>query len=146
MAPRPGLPYNPFVFSNERLGMRWVVPVVLLLVAFIHVLPLIGVLGAARLEALYGIPVQEPNLAVLLRHRAVLFGLLAAFLAFAAFHPPLHRLALVAGWASVVSFLVLAHLEGPVNAALTTVVRADALALGLLVLGTAVHVWRPPPA
>lgn len=137
MAPRPGLPYNPFVFSNERLGMRWVVPVVLLLVAFIHVLPLM---------ALYGIPVQEPNLAVLLRHRAVLFGLLAAFLAFAAIHPPLHRLALVAGWVSVVSFLVLAHLEGPVNAALTTVVRADALALGLPVLGTAVHVWRPPPA
>ena len=125
--------------------MRWVVPVVLLLVAIIHALPVMGALGAARLEALYGISVQEPNLAVLLRHRAVLFGLLAAFLAFAAFHPPLHRMALVAGWVSVVTFLVIAQLEGPVNPALTTVFRVDVLALGLLMVGTAVHVWRPLP-
>lgn len=126
--------------------MQWVVPGVLLLVAGIHLLPLVGVLGAARLEGLYGIPVQEPNLAVLLRHRAVLFGLLAAFMATAAFHPPLHRLALVAGWVSVVSFLAIAALEGPVNAALATVVRVDGGALVLLVVGTAVHLWRPTPA
>ena len=72
--------------------MRFVVPAVLLLVAAIHALPLLGVLGAARISGLYGIAVDDPNLEILMRHRAVLFGLLAAFLAYAAFHRALHGL------------------------------------------------------
>ena len=47
-------------------------------------LPLAGVLGAGRLSALYGIAFEEPNLVLLMRHRAVLFGLLGVFLAIAA--------------------------------------------------------------
>ncbi|MFM8769618.1 MAG: phosphopantetheine adenylyltransferase [Rubrivivax sp.] len=119
--------------------MRHVVPAVLLIVALIHALPLAGVLGAAKLSSLYGITVQDPNLEILMRHRAVLFGLLAAFLAYAAFHRPLHGTALVAAGVSVVSFLVLAALAGTYNAALSTVVKADIVALVLLVLGTVVH-------
>jgi hypothetical protein len=75
----------------------------------------------------------------LLRHRAILFGLLAAFLAYAAARPELHRLALVAGFVSVVSFLVLAQPTSSLNSALTTVVRADWLALALLVVGAIAH-------
>ena len=119
--------------------MRDIVPAVLLLVALIHLLPLAGVLGAAKLSSLYGIPVQDPNLEILMRHRAVLFGLLAAFLAYAAFHRPLHGLALVAAGVSVVSFLVLAAMVGSYNAALSTVVKADIVALVLLVAAAAVH-------
>jgi hypothetical protein len=58
--------------------MRFVVPAVLLIVALIHALPLVGVMGAAKLTQLYGIDVQDPTLELLLRHRAILFGLLAA--------------------------------------------------------------------
>ena len=119
--------------------MSSVVPAVLKLVALIHLLPLAGVLGAAKLSSLYGIPVQDPNLEILMRHRAVLFGLLAAFLAYAAFHRPLHGLALVAAGVSVVSFLVLAAMVGSYNAALSTVVQADIVALVLLVVAAAVH-------
>ena len=119
--------------------MRYIVPAVLLIVALIHVLPLAGVLGAAKLSSLYGITVQDPNLEILLRHRAVLFGLLAAFLAYSAFYRPLHGLALVAAGVSVVSFLVLAAMAGTYNAALSTVVKADVVALVLLAVGTAVH-------
>jgi hypothetical protein len=122
--------------------MRIIVPAVLLLVAAIHALPLLGVLGAARLSQLYGIPVQDANLELLLRHRAVLFGLLAAFLAYAALRPDLHRLGLIAGLISVASFLVLAPPAAALNAAITTVVRVDGLALVLLVLGAAVHLKR----
>jgi hypothetical protein len=121
--------------------MRFVVPVVLLLVALIHALPLVGVLGAAKLTQLYGIDVQDPTLELLLRHRAVLFGLLAAFLAYAAIRPELHRLALVAGFISVASFLVLARLASAYNPELSTVVRADWLALVLLAAGAVAHQW-----
>jgi DNA-binding transcriptional MerR regulator len=123
--------------------MRFIVPSVLILVAAIHALPVMGVIGAAKLSQLYGITVQDPNLELLLRHRAVLFGLLAAFLAYAAVRPELHRIALVAGFVSVVSFLVLAEPTSSLNTALVTVVRADCLALALLVVGTIAH-FRVP--
>jgi hypothetical protein len=119
--------------------MKFIVPAVLLLVALIHALPLAGVVGAAKLSSLYGIAVQEPNLEILLRHRAVLFGLMAAFLAYSAFHRHLHTLALVAGTVSVVAFLVLAVLVGDNNAAVSTVVKADILALVLLVIAAGAH-------
>jgi hypothetical protein len=119
--------------------MRHEVALTLFLVALIHAMPAIGLIGAGRLSALYGIAVEEPNLELLLRHRAVLFGLLAAFLAYAAVHPELHRIALTAGFVSVASFLILAHLIGGHNAALLTVVRVDWFALAVLIAGTAVH-------
>lgn len=122
--------------------MRYVVPTVLLLVALIHALPLAGVLGAGKLSSLYGIPVQDPNLEILMRHRAVLFGLLAAFLAYAAFHRPLHSLALLAGGVSVASFLVLAVVVGGYNPALATVVKVDAAAAVLLTAGALVHLRK----
>jgi hypothetical protein len=68
-----------------------------------------------------------------MRHRAVLFGLLAAFLAYAAFHRHLHSLALIAAAVSVVAFLALAISVGNYNSALSTVVKADILALALLI-------------
>jgi hypothetical protein len=123
--------------------MRWVVPSVLCIVALIHALPVMGVLGGSQLSKLYGLPVEDPNLQIVLRHRAVLFSLLAAFMAYAIARPDLHRLALVAGWVSVSSFLVLAHAVGGYNAALITVVRVDVLALALLAAATVVHFVHP---
>lgn len=122
--------------------MRFVVPVVLVLVALIHALPIVGVLGVNQLARLYGISVTDPNVELLLRHRAVLFGLLAAFLVYAAVRPELHRAALAAGFVSVVSFLVLSHLVGDYNAALATVVRVDWIALALLVAGAVAHALK----
>lgn len=123
--------------------MRFVVPAVLLLVALIHALPLVGVVSAARVSGLYGIAIQDPSLEILMRHRAVLFGLLAFFLAYAAFHPHLHGLALLAAGASVGSFLALAVSVGGYNPALSTVVKVDLSALALLVAAAGVHLaWR----
>lgn len=121
------------------------VPGVLVLVALVHALPALGALGAAKLTALYGVPVDEPNLEILLRHRAVLFGLLAAFLAWAAFDPALHRLALVAGLVSVGSFLGTAARVGQLNLSLLRVFKVDVGALVLLLLALAVHLRSSRP-
>ena len=125
--------------------MRFVVPSVLCAVALIHLLPLVGVWSAARVASLYGIAVQDPNLELLLPHRAVLFGLLAAFLAVAAFQRPLHGWALAAGGVSVGAFLLLALTVGPVNGALATMVKVDWVALALLAVGTWVHLRGSGP-
>ena len=119
--------------------MRYLIAASLLVAAIIHLLPLVGVLGAERLSTLYGIAVQEPNLVLLMRHRAVLFGLLGVFLAIAAFRPAWRSAAFVAGLVSVVSFLALAWSGGGYNAAIDRVVIADVVALACLLVGGGVH-------
>ena len=120
--------------------MRHVVSAALLAVALIHVLPVSGVLGAEQLAQLYGIGVAEPNVEILLRHRAVLFGILGAWLAAAAFLPVLQPAAFMAGLASVGSFLVVAWQVGGYNAQVSRVVVADLVAFVGLAVGLAAYV------
>lgn len=121
--------------------MRYLVSTMLVVVAVIHLLPLSGVLGAARLNALYGIAFDEPNLEILMRHRAVLFGLLGAFLLFAAFRPTLQVAAFIGGFVSVLSFLYLAWLVSAYNAHVGRVFTADIIALVCLVIGAVAYAY-----
>ena len=125
--------------------MRSFVTIAVLLVALIHALPLLGVLGAARLTGLYGIALADPNLEILLRHRAVLFGMVATFLAYAAFKPEIHRLALTGGLLSVGSFIALTILVGRPNRALQTVFRVDNAALVVLLAAGVAHLRASMP-
>lgn len=122
--------------------MRYVVPVALLITALIHALPLLGLTGGARLANLYGIADMDASLEILLRHRAVLFGLLAAFLVYAAFNRELHGIALAGASISVVSFLALAFGTGGYNQAVATVVKVDVIAAVALAAGWYAHLNR----
>ena len=119
--------------------MRHLISAMLIVVAIIHLLPLSGVLGGERLSALYGIRFDEPNLEILMRHRAVLFGLLGGFMFYAAFKSSYQRAAFLAGLVSVVSFLVLAWSVGGYNAEVGRVFVADIVALVCLVAGAAAY-------
>lgn len=116
--------------------MEYVISAGLLIAAVIHLLPVSGMLGRTQLEKLYGIAVDTPDLEILMRHRAVLFGLLGTFLLYAAFRPALQAPALTAGFVSVVSFLWIAQSTGKYNAQLARVFTADIIALASLVIGT----------
>ena len=117
--------------------MRYVVSAMLFVVGIIHLLPLSGVLGVDQLASLYGVTVAEPNSALLLRHRAVLVGVLGVFLIAAAFRSSLQRAAFAAGLASVVSFLWLAWPVSILNTQLTRVFYVDVVALVCLCAGSA---------
>jgi hypothetical protein len=115
----------------------------LLVAAAIHLMPVIGVLGAVRLESLYGLGMSDPSLQILMRHRAVLFGLLGAFLLLAAFRRALQGTALLVAAISIVAFLVLAWSVGDYNAAVGRVVRADLVALLAIAIAAVAHWTRP---
>lgn len=121
--------------------MRYLVSAMLVVVAVIHLLPLSGVLGGERLAALYGMPFNDPNLAILMRHRAVLFGLLGLFLLFAAFRPQFQVVAFIAGFVSVVSFLWLAWSTGGYNMQIVRVFTADIVALACLIIGFVAYLY-----
>jgi hypothetical protein len=106
----------------------------LIVAAVVHLLPLSGVLGAPRLAALYGVAIDDPTLLVLMRHRAVLFGVLGAFMLHAAWSPPLQAWALGAGFVSTTSFVWIAMHGGVLTLPLRTVMWIDvAIAVALLV-------------
>ncbi|HSW07269.1 phosphopantetheine adenylyltransferase [Aquabacterium sp.] len=117
--------------------MRHLIAACLLIASLIHLLPALGVLGAERLAQLYGLNLSEPNLLILMRHRAVLFGVVAGLLLWAVLAPALRPAAFAAGLASVLSFLVLARMSGDHNAQLARVVMVDWFALGVLAAGAA---------
>ncbi len=121
--------------------VRYLIPTMLIVAGLIHLLPLSGVLGSERLASLYGVSFSEPNLAILMRHRAVLFGLLGVFLIFAAFRPMLRTIAFLAGLVSVVSFLWIAAAVGNYNEQIGRVVMADVVALVCLIIGFAGHLY-----
>lgn len=123
------------------MTLRYLVTAMLLVAALIHLLPLSGVLGVHRLTALYELPFEEPNLAILMRHRAVLFGMVGVFLALAAFRPGWQAAGLLVGLLSVLSFLGLAWSVGGYNAQLARVVLADQVALVCLLVGAVAYVW-----
>ncbi|MGE0104857.1 MAG: phosphopantetheine adenylyltransferase [Blastocatellales bacterium] len=120
--------------------MRYIATIMLVVVSVIHLLPLTGVLGPERLTELYGISFSDPNLEIVMRHRAVLFGLIGAFLLYAAFQPSVRLLAFIAAFVSVASFLWLAWSVGNYNTQLGRVFTADIIALACLVIGFGAHV------
>lgn len=117
--------------------MRRVVSALFVVVALVNLLPLSGLLGAARLEALYGMPIQDAGLVLLMRHRAVLFGLVGGLLLAAAVWPSLRRTAATLGLGSMLSFVALAVPPGAYGVALQRVFWVDVAASLLL----AVAVW-----
>lgn len=124
-------------------GEEWALRVLLVVVAVIHFMPLSGVLGADALTRLYGLDFSSPDLQILMRHRAVLFGLLGGLLAASAIRPGLRGVAMLAGFISVLSFLGLALTSESYGDPVARVVLADIVALGCLV-GAALLQWRRP--
>ena len=110
----------------------------MLVVAVIHLLPISGFFGVEQLASLYEIKITDGNLEILMRHRAILFGILGGFLAYAAFTPAIQPIAFLAAFISVASFFFLAFSVGEFNDAIRKVVIADIVAsvslLGAIVL------------
>lgn len=123
--------------------MKYLVSAALIVVGLIHLAPMTGAFGPAWLEKLYGLPIGEPNLEILMRHRAILFGLLGAFLIAAAFKRELQAIAFAAGLVSVASFVWLAWSVGGYNPHLERVVTVDLVALASLGVGGAAYLFRP---
>jgi hypothetical protein len=115
--------------------MQYVSIVALLVAGIIHLLPIPGVMGASTLARLYGIDVKEPNTAILLQHRALLFGMLGVLMLSAIALPWLRVTALTVALFSAASFIVVAMAVGKYNSAIGRVVVADVVASVLLAAG-----------
>lgn len=133
--------FNLATKRDEGVTMK-IVSVVLFIVGVIHLLPAKGVLGSDVIAELYGVSVVDQDAELLMRHRAVLFGLLGAFMIFAAFQVHYQAAALVAGLVSTVSFVVLSWLIGKPGELVFRVVIIDWIAVALLVVAVLALAWK----
>ena len=82
-------------------------------------------LSAQRLEAGYSVTLAGNDLAILMRHRALLFGILGAFIIYSAFNPFYQLPAMIMGGVSMVGFAWLVIATGGYNEAIGRVLLAD---------------------
>ena len=104
----------------------------MLLVGVINFLPVLGVLSADRIAAAYDVEVVGSDMEILLRHRALLFGIVGGFVLYSLYNPALQGAALTLAGISMVGFLVLVFSVGGHNAALNRIVIADVAGIACL--------------
>ena len=108
----------------------------LFVAGIINVLPALIAFLPAKIPEAYGIAIPDANYELLLRHRAVLFGLVGGLMIYGAITKKYYDLATLAGLISMVSFLLLYFMmNGSINKALTKVMWIDVFAVILLVIG-----------
>ena len=114
--------------------MSWFGIAGLLVAGVINLLPLPGAFGASALARLYDIRTTDPNLLIMLRHRASVFAIIGALLLGAIWRPELQAAAILAGLASALSLAVIALQTGGYSPALRRVVIADFIAIAALIV------------
>jgi hypothetical protein len=120
--------------------MRAISTALILVAGILNLAPAIGVLSVERLHSLYGVSIEDPNLAILMRHRAVLFAIIGGLLIVSVFHAALRPVALAVGVVSMGSFVVLALLVGDYSSALRRILVVDvAASLGLVLAAILEH-------
>lgn len=102
----------------------------------INFIPSLAVFLPAKIKTAYGIEIPDANYELLLRHRAVLFGIIGGLMIYAAITKKYYDLATVFGLISMVSFLALYFLgNGAINAEISKVMKIDVFAIIVLLIG-----------
>ena len=94
-------------------------------VGLLNLYPAIGAISVEQIANLYGIKIDSPDLETLMRHRAVMLGLVGGFLLLAAFRSSLQAVAASIGLVSMSSFVLIAFLVGGFGEEINSVVIAD---------------------
>jgi len=106
----------------------------LVVVGLINFMPVIGVISAQKLESAYSVAITGNDLAILMRHRALMFGILGAFILYAAFNPLYQPAAMIIGGASMFGFAILVLASGGYNEAIGKVFVVDIVGIVFLVV------------
>ena len=112
--------------------MRYVWILLVLIASAINLMPVTGAFAPERMSALYGVNLDDPNLEILMRHRALLFGIVGGLLVAAVLRPSLRTLAYVVGFASMVSFLIVAWGVGGYSTSIEQVMLMDGIGIAAL--------------
>ena len=110
--------------------MSKAITICLVIVGLINFIPVIGVLGAGNIQAAYGISLTSEELMILMRHRALLFGIIGGFILYAAFVRAYQLVAMTMAAISMIGFVVLVYTSGDYNGQISRVMTIDIVGIG----------------
>ena len=116
--------------------------VIFVAVGLLNLYPLIGAISVEKLTGLSGVPFDSPDLVILMRHRAILFGLLGGYLLYAAFRPSLQITAALVGLTSMASFTALAYLSNGIGPEIQKVALADTIGSIAILIALIIALWQ----
>ena len=117
--------------------MNIAISIFLLLVGLINFLPIIGVISAEKLSSAYSIELIGNDLIILMRHRALLFGLIGGFIIFSVFNPAYQIAAMVMAAISMLGFLYFVWVAADYNGAISKIAMIDLVGLVCLAIAVA---------
>lgn len=89
-----------------------------------------------KISIAYGIQIPDSNYELLLRHRAILFGIVGGMMIYSALTKKYYSVSVVMGLVSMISFLILSQLiSGDINPELQKVKTIDIIGIVILLLG-----------
>ena len=106
----------------------------LFLVGVINFLPIVGILSLDKINQAYGLSVDDNSLAILLRHRALLFGLIGGFVIYSVFKPQYQIASIVLAAISMLGYLYFFWFIGDSNPVLLKIAQADIVGIVLLIV------------
>ncbi|MGB7406441.1 MAG: hypothetical protein WA906_12180 [Pacificimonas sp.] len=125
----------------DGILLRAVTALLFVIVGIVNLLPVTGMLGTERMASAYRVSIDTPDLAILMKHRAMLFAIVGGLLIASAFRPELRTVATMVGLVSMLGFAVIYFSEGG-NSALARIAWIDIIASLALVLAYSLHLFR----
>ena len=109
----------------------------------INFIPSILAFFPEKISQSYGIPVPDANYELLLRHRAIMLGIIGGAMIYSALSKKNYNLSIVIGLISMVSFLILYYsMNAPINPELTKVMQFDIVGIVILLIAVGVYKLR----
>lgn len=116
--------------------MEIIFRIILGLVGIVNFIPCLAAILPAKIQTAYGIDLPDANFELLLRHRAVMLGMIGGLMIYAAITKKYYDLATLLGLISMLSFLALYFMgNGLINVEISKVMKIDAIAIVFLVIG-----------
>jgi hypothetical protein len=117
--------------------MNTTISILLIIVGVINFLPVIGVLSAEKLHGAYSVELIGNDIIILMRHRALLFGLVGGFILYSVFKPSYQSAAMVMAAISMLGFLYFVWAAGDYNASIAKIAIIDLAGIVCLVIASA---------
>ena len=115
--------------------METIFRITLFIAGAINILPSLLTFLPEKIATSYGIEIPNANFELLLRHRAVLFGIVGGLMIFSAVTKKYYSISVIVGLTSMVSFILLYFLMNGINVELEKVMKIDFVGVVILILG-----------
>jgi ABC-type Na+ efflux pump permease subunit len=121
--------------------MELIYRITLFIAGVINILPSMLAFLPDNISKSYGIEIPNPSHELLLRHRAIMFGIIGGLMIFSAITKKYYEVSTIVGLISMISFIFLYFLiDKGVSAELKKVMLIDSIATFILLVGVIIFV------